>query len=121
MILNALNGFQKTIAAAVVVLAVGLGIMLTLAQVTQERALERARADVTRCFLSPGRLLPAQVRYCESRFDDPSTPGNDYQQVQADTARNLAAFRTLIGDVETDSQRLADLELKVQRIENGGE
>lgn len=97
------NGFKKTLIAWTLILTLGTGYALWSIQAVQDRALERMRDDVTRCFLAPGRLKPAKVAECAAEFDDSQTPGNDYRQVQESSVRNLKVF--------------ADLQRRVARLE----
>jgi hypothetical protein len=112
------DGFRRVLIAWTLLLTLGVGYTLWSAQRDTsrrfaergrvvEQSLQQMRGDVTRCFLSPGRLRPAQVAECAAEFDDPETPANDYREVQAGQRRNLNVF----GDLR---RRVAELERKAK-------
>lgn len=117
---RSLGWFQRAILLWMLGLTLGLGVMLWSAQTTQDRALERMRANVTRCFISPGRLDPARVGACAGQFDDPDTPGNDYLQVQQRSADATRRFERLSQESAADNERLAELENRLRKLETGG-
>lgn len=87
-----------------------LAVVIAAAVVTFDATLKRENADITRCFLSAGRVQPADIPYCEQRF-----PG--YAEQQKRSAQTLAQFNELLKEIPRNRERIERLEDEVARLQ----
>lgn len=98
---------RKQAIKAWLIITAALALVLIASFATIDAAKDQVSREVTRCFLRPGALTPAEARSCNSQF----SPDDDaYLHVQARSAEAQAAFRQVIADN-------AELKVRVDRLE----
>jgi hypothetical protein len=95
---------------AAAIIAAGMVATIIGGLVTFRVTIDRENRDITRCFLGPGRLDPAQVTYCETRF-----PGyGDLQRRSADASRK---FDDLLKEIPRNRELIGELQERVTELE----